>query len=215
MWVSRLLPLCGMTAVLCWMLLTGRSVTVEDILNYTPARPALAVLFLWLAFAFKSLSLIFPIMVLYAVSGQLFPLPMAFAVNTVGTVIAVTLPYLLGRASGLSFGDTLVERYPKLRVLRQMREENAFLLSLLSRAIGVLPSDAVSLYFGAVGMPYPAYLAGAVIGFMPDLICATLLGMKVESYGSPGFWIIVAVNILSWIASILFYLFYRRRKGLV
>lgn len=212
MWISRLLPFGCMAAALCWMLLSGRSVTVEDILHYTPAQPALAALFLWLAFALKSLSMVFPIMVLFAVGGQLFPLPVALAVNTVGVAIALTLPYLLGRASELSFSDTLMTRYPKLHELRRLREENAFLLSLLSRAIGLLPCDAVSLYFGSVRMPYPAYLAGAVLGFMPDLICATLLGRQIESAGSPGFWITVGVNLLACLVSVLLYRVYRSRK---
>ena len=213
MWIARLIPLVCMSAALGWMLLSGRSVTAEDILHYTPAQPVRAALFLWLAFALKSLSMVFPIMVLFAVGGQLFPLPVALAVNTVGVAIALTLPYLLGRASELSFSDTLTARYPKLYELRRMREDNAFILSLLSRAIGILPCDVVSLYFGSVRMPYPPYIAGAVLGFMPDLICATLLGRQIEAVGSPGFWITVAINLLACLVSMLLYRVYRRRYG--
>ena len=99
MWVSRILPLLCMTGAVLWVLLSGRSFTMEDILNYTPSQPLLAVLFLWLAFALKSLSLVFPVLLLFAVTGQLFSLPVALAVNTVGIAITLTLPYLLGRAA--------------------------------------------------------------------------------------------------------------------
>ena len=212
MWFSRLLPLVCMAAALGWMLFTGRRVTVEDILHYTPSQPLLAALFLWLAFALKSLSLVFPILLLFAVGGQLFPLPLALAVNTVGVFIALTLPYLLGYASDLSFRGELLRRYPKLMELRRMREENSFFLSFLTRAVGVLPCDAVSLYLGSTRMPYPAYIGGAMLGFVPDLVCATLLGMQAEDYSSPGFWITVAVNLLACAASVLLYRVYKKKK---
>ena len=214
MWAARILPFVGMAGALAWLLFSGHSITVEDVLSYTPSQPLLAALFLWLAFALKSLSLIFPIYLLFAVSGQLFPLPLALAVNTVGVAVALTLPYLLGRASELSFTDRLLEKYPKLRELRRMRESSGFFLSFLSRAIGFLPCDAVSLYFGSTRLSYPAYIAGGVLGFLPDLICATLMGQQIERWDSPGFWITVGVNVLACAGAVLLYRWYRRRKGI-
>ncbi len=215
MWVSRILPLVCMAVAVSWVLLSGRSVTVDDILNYTPSQPLLAALFLWLAFALKSLSLVFPVVLLFAVSGQLFPLPVALAVNTVGIAITLTIPYLLGRASELNFTDKLIQRYPRLLELRRIRENNGFFLSFISRAIGILACDVVSMYFGSTRLPYPAYIAGAVLGFMPDLICATILGQQIEEFDSPGFWITLAVNILACVSSFFFYRWYKRKKGLV
>lgn len=215
MWVSRILPLLCMAAAVTWVLLSGRSVTVDDILNYTPSQPVLAALFLWLAFALKSLSLVFPVVLLFAVSGQLFPLPLALAVNTVGIAITLTIPYLLGRASELDFTDKLIRRYPRLLELRRIRENSGFFLSFISRAIGILACDVVSMYFGSTRLSYPAYIAGAVLGFMPDLICATILGQQIEEFDSPGFWITLAVNILACVSSFFFYRWYKRKKGLV
>ena len=213
MWIARILPLGCMGAAVAWMLLSGRSVTMDDILGYTPSQPLLAALFLWIAFAVKSLSLVFPVLLLFAVSGQLFPLPYALAVNTVGIAIALTVPYLIGRAAELSFTDKLVEKYPRLHEIRRIRERNGFFLSFISRAIGVLPCDVVSMYFGSTRLYYPAYIAGAVLGFMPDLICATILGQKIEDVRSPAFWITLAVNILACVGSYVFYRWYKKKKG--
>ena len=44
MWAARILPLACMAAALLWLLLSGRSVTVDDILSYTPSQPLLAAL---------------------------------------------------------------------------------------------------------------------------------------------------------------------------
>ena len=149
MWTARLLPLMGMAWAVVWILRSGRSLTVDDILNYTPAEPLRAMLFLWLAFALKSLSMVFPVLLLFAVSGQLFPLPVALAVNTVGIAITLTIPYLLGRASELSFTDRLVRKYPKLLELRRVRETSAFFLSFIARAIGVLDRGGAGLHAGS------------------------------------------------------------------
>ena len=214
MWTARILPLAGLTGALVFLLRSGRSVTVEDILSYTPSQPLLAALFLWLAFALKSLSLVFPVMLLFAVSGQLFPLPAALAVNTVGIAVTLTVPYLLGRASELSFSEKLLQKYPKLCEIRRVRETSPFFLSFIIRAIGVLACDVVSLYFGSIRLPYPAYIAGGVLGFMPDLICATILGQQAKNWNSPGFWITLAVNVLACVSSVFLYRWYRRRKGL-
>lgn len=215
MWTARILPLSGMAAALAWLLLSGRSITVEDILSYTPAQPLLAAAFLWLGFALKSLSMVFPVYVLFAVSGQIFPLPAALAVNIVGVAATMTLPYLLGRASDLDFTDRLLEKYPKLYELRRMRESSGFFLSFISRAIGFLPCDAVSLYFGSTRLAYLPYIGGAVLGFLPDLICATILGRQIERWDSPGFRITLCVNILACVSAVLFYRWYRRKKGIV
>ena len=215
MWTSRIIPLLGLAAVGGFFLFSGRSITIEDILHYTPSEPLLAALFLWLAFALKSLSLVFPILALFAVSGQLFSLPVALAVNTVGVAIAMTLPYLLGRYSEFGFTEKLIEKYPKLRDLRKLRENSSFFLSFLMRAIGVLPCDIVSMYFGSTKMHYPAYISGAVLGFMPDLICATILGRQIEDYTSPGFWITLTINILACISAYILYRWYKKKKGIV
>ena len=187
---------------------------MEAILAYTPSEPILAVLFLWLAFALKSLSLVFPVIALFAVSGQLFPLPIALAVNTVGIAITMTLPYLLGRASELDFSERLIAKYPKLNEVRQLREKSSFFLSFLVRAIGVLACDMVSMYFGSTKMRYLPYITGAVLGFMPDLVCATILGQQIEKYDSPGFWITLAINILCCIGGYLLYRWYKKKKGI-
>ncbi|MBQ9661611.1 MAG: TVP38/TMEM64 family protein [Oscillospiraceae bacterium] len=214
MWIARILPLLGLAAAGGLILFSGRSITVEDILNYTPSEPLLAALFLWLGFALKSLSLVFPIYALFAVSGQLFPLPVAIAVNTVGVAITMTLPYLLGRASELGFSDKLVQKYPKLQDLRRIRENSSFFLSFLMRAIGVLPCDVVSMYFGSIKMPYLPYISGAVLGFMPDLICATLLGQQIEDFTSSAFRITVLVNIIACVSAYFLYRWYKKKKGI-
>ena len=141
----------------------------------------------------------------------MFSLPVALAVNVVVIAITLTVPYWIGRFSGKDLTERLLVKYPKLQEIRAMRQRNNFFFSFLARAIGVLPCDVLSLYFGNTRLPYPDYIAGAVLGFLPDLICATILGDQISNTHSPAFWITVAVNILACVAAYLGYRAYRRR----
>ncbi|MBO5555547.1 MAG: TVP38/TMEM64 family protein [Oscillospiraceae bacterium] len=210
-WLARLLPLLCMGGLLLWYLKTGHKLTLEDLLHYTPAQPLLAVFFVWLAFALKSLSLVFPVLLLFAVSGRLFPLPMALLVNVVGIAITLSVPYWIGRTAGRDLTQTLQKKHPRLSELRELRHRNNFFFSFLVRAIGILACDVVSLYFGNTRMPFVPYLLGGVLGFLPELVCATVAGMQMSDLHSPWFYITVAVNFLICGLSYLLYRAYRRR----
>lgn len=207
----RALPIFGMGAAVIWFFVSGRELSVEELLSYTPAEPLLAALFLWLAFAAKSLSLMFPVLLLFAVGGRLFPLPLAFLVNTAGIALTLSIPYMVGRFSGKDLTERLMDKYPRLKEARELRSSNNFFFAFLIRAVGILPCDVVSLYLGNTRMPYPQYILGGVLGFMPDLICATIVGMKMSDWRSPWFWLTIAVNIFICAASLVVYRHYRRR----
>lgn len=208
----RLLPLLCMAGAVLWLLFSGKALSIDTLLHYAPEDKWQAVLFLWLAFAVKSLSVMIPVMLLFAVTGVLFPLPIALLINTVGIAITLSIPYLIGRFSGPDLTRRLMGKYPKLSELRAMRSKNNFFFAFIVRAIGILPCDIVSLYMGNTRMPYPPYIIGAVLGFLPDVVCATILGMQSPHMDSPWFWVTVAVNMAFCLASAWLYRIYRRKR---
>lgn len=209
----RLLPFLCMAAAVLWFLCCGRELSLEDILSYTPANPLAAALFIWLAFAVKSLSLLFPVLLLFAVSGRLFPLPWALLINTVGIALTLSIPYFIGRCSGADLTDRLIKKHPKLQEFRAMRRRNNLFFAFFVRVMGILPCDVVSLYLGNIRLPYAQYIAGGILGFMPDLICATILGMKISDVSSPWFWVTAAINVLICASSIPVYRLFRRKNA--
>ena len=120
--------------------------------------------------------------------GAIFPLPLAFAVNTAGLAVCVSLPFLLGRRMGVDVQGALLRRWPQLARLEELERESAFRLLALVRAMGLLPCDAVSLWFGASGMRYGPYLAGSLAGMLPMMLAETALGAAVQEAGSWQFW---------------------------
>ncbi|MBQ6273995.1 MAG: VTT domain-containing protein [Oscillospiraceae bacterium] len=213
----RALPLIGLTALGLWLWLSGEKPSVdmikEAVRTYTDDKPLMVALFLLLLFALKSVSLMFPILVLMAACGALFPLPAAILIATLGTALTLSIPYFIGRGAGPDMTVKLQEKHERLRELRALRRRNEFFLAFLIRIIGILPCDVVSLYLGNTRMPYVKYVVGGVLGFMADILTATVVGMKVEDRSSPWFWGAIAVNLLVAGGSTLFYTFYRKRHG--
>ena len=209
----RCLPLLGMAGALLWLWLSGETLSVDTVLSYTPELPLLAALFLLLLYGLKSLSLTLPILLLDTVCGVLFPLPVAILVATLGTAITLTIPYFIGRGAGPDMTEKLQQKHPRLRELREMRSRNELFLAFLIRIVGILPCDVVSLYLGNTRLPFPKYLLGGVLGFLPDILTATVVGMKADDRSSPWFWGAIAVNLLVAGGATLFYTLYRKRQA--
>ena len=87
---------------------------VDQIIAAVNDNRPLAALVILALFAFKGCSCI-PYAVILIGCALIFELPVAIAINTVGTVICISVSYLIGRFSkGLTF-DGMMEKYPKFR----------------------------------------------------------------------------------------------------
>ena len=151
-------------------------------------------------------------LVLTITGGFLFPPAAAILVNSLGVLIALALPYWVGRVSGADLAEKLVKKYPKLAEVVSFQQGNALFLSFFLRVISCLPGDAVSMYLGAGKLPFPKYLLGSFLGTFPDIIAATLIGNSITDPSSPAFWASVLLTIAISAASFLLYFFWRKKK---
>lgn len=206
------IPVFFWAAVILLCFLYRDRITVENIVNFTPENPVLAVGIMLLLFAFKSVTFVIYGSILYAVNGILFPLPFALLLNMAGSAIMATLPFLIGRRKGSGLLVKLTEKYPKLSVLRKLPSENGFFLSMVIRLMGCLPGDVVSMYFGASGIRYREYLTGTLIGLTPSIVIFTVIGMSADDVTSPAFIISVCCEILTALTSIIWFFCWNRKR---
>ncbi len=206
------IPVFFWAAVILLCFLYRDRITVENIVNFTPENPVLAVGIMLLLFAFKSVTFVIYGSILYAVNGILFPLPFAILLNMAGSAIMATLPFLIGRRNGSGLLVKLTEKYPKLSVLRKLPSENGFFLSMVIRLMGCLPGDVVSMYFGASGIRYREYLTGTLIGLTPSIVIFTVMGMSADDVTSPAFIISVCCEILTALTSIIWFFCWNRKR---
>lgn len=186
-------------------------ITAEHIAQYAPENLLLAAAAMIALFALKSLSVVIYSGLLYVASGILFPLPAAIAVNLCGSAVMVSLPYFIGRKTGHDTVENLLRKYPKARILHQLRSDNDFLFAFLVRMIGRLPSDVVSSYMGAIGVEYRFYLSGSLLGMLPHMITFPIMGTSITDPASPSFPISLCAELTLIVCSLGIFRVHKKR----
>lgn len=188
--------------------------TVSNISEHSPSHILFAIIFLLALYALKSLSIVFPVAVLVAVGGYIFGIGGGIVVNIFGIAIALSIPYWIGRFTTIGTSQNWLEKYPKLNKFVKIGQGNAFIFSLFSRTLFFLPCDILSIYMGTIKINYFKYILGGVIGFLPSIICTTIIGENVEDVSSPAFIIACCINGLVSIVSVSVYFIISKRKKL-
>lgn len=189
-----------------------RGVTIEKILEFTPDNLWLAALVMVGLFGMKSLSFFFPMLVLVAASGSIFPNYFAaLAVNCIGVLVMLTLPYLIGRFAEREFVQKLINKQKNADKLREFKSDNEFFIAFFLRVINILPCDVVSLFLGSADFSPVKYIVGSFLGIFPGLVTTTLMGANVEHPTSPSFWAAAVVEVVFAAGSAIAYYFYKKR----
>lgn len=215
MTVLRVLPFLVCAGLIAAYYFSGNDFTVEALLEYTPNSLVLTALMMMILYALKSLSIVFPIMVLCVAGGYLFDPIAAIILNLLGMGISLSVSYLFGWFSGKDFIDKLISTHPKLAAINRTQNENDFFVAFFLRIINSLPLDIVSMYLGASGMKYTRYIAASLAGAAPGVIAATVIGTSITDPTSPAFIFSVALTVALAVLSAAVYAIYKHRKNKV
>lgn len=208
----KFLPLAACAVFMVLFLASGREITVQTVLNYTPQSPFTAAMVILLLYALKSVSFVFPIAVLQIAAGHLFQTPAALLINFLGRAITLSIPYWVGRFSGSDMMDSLQKKYPKIEQICREQEQKPIFISFLLRTFCFLPGDAVSMYLGAARIPFPYYLTGGVLGTTLGVVLSTIFGSSITEPGSPAFRLSAFLMALTAAASFSFYIYDSRKR---
>lgn len=178
-------------------------ISIRFIVDNSPSNGILAALFIWALLAVKSLTVVVSSAIMFIASGMMFPVYIAVPVNIVGSIVMITIPYLIGKRKSNSAIADLTRRYPKLNKLHDFRTRNDILCMFLIRITGLVPSDPVSLYMGACNEDYLRFVTGSVLGMLPGMILVTLFGNEIGDVSSPFFMIAVIIDVIITLACII------------
>lgn len=214
--VKRLMQLAPVIMILVCIFIYFRyfkGVTIERILEFTPDNLWLAALVMIGLYGMKSLSMFFPMLILVAASGSIFPNYFAaLLVNCIGVLVMLTLPYLIGRFAEREFVENIISRQKNADKLREFKSDNELFIAYFMRVINILPCDVVSIFLGSTDFSPAKYIAGSFLGIFPGLVTTTLMGANVEHPTSPAFWTALIVEVLFAAGSALAYYFYRKSQ---
>ena len=215
--LKKLTPLAAIILMTLIILVIIRKseepLSVKAILKYTPENIILAACVLVLFFALKSLTIMFPLSLLYFSSGVLFTPFIAVIVSMIGLATTITIPYWIGRYSGEDIIRYIETRYPKVQKLTGYQDENAFFVCFITRIVGILPGDIVSLYFGACGAKFTTYLTAGISGSLLSIVTTTLLGTKLSNPFSIEFIMVLLLRILVSAGTVVLKHYMNKRTG--
>lgn len=127
----------------------------------------------------KSFALVFPPAVIFAVSGLIIDnVWLAIGINIIGVALSVILPYYFGRFAGKDLLDSLKNKFPKIKKLDDFAGQNEFMVVYVVKASGVVPSDLMSVIYGAMGVNFFKFFIASNLGMLPFNILFTLLANK-------------------------------------
>ncbi len=188
-----------------------KDMTIEQILSYTPEAPAAAAAVIAVMYALKSLSYFFPMMIIAAAAGIIFPIYIAIPVNLAGIIIMASIPFAVGRYAESELVDKLAEKYGGVEQIRSIGMNHQLFGAFFLRIISCLPYDIVSIIMGSMRFEYKKYILGTFLGTFPGIILTTIMGSSIREPFSPEFIICASIEIVIAVCSALVYRAYLKK----
>lgn len=211
LWGAALLLLWSGIGILLYR--SSGSLTVQELLKYQPDNKLLAAVVMCGLFLLKSVDFLLHFSVLFAMSGVMYPFPLALFINTLGILILSTVPYWIGRRLGAPLLDQICQKHPRLRNSEKLGIKSEVIMNVIIRLTGI-PVNLASLYMGARRFSFGKYLFASVLGNLPMMVPYTLMGLYADNPKSPVFiWSILWELLLSVCAILTYTLLLKRNRS--
>lgn len=192
---ARYLPIVIMllTAAAVGILIAAGILKVDELIAAVDDNRPLAALVILALFAFKGCSFI-PYGVISVGCALIFEMPLAIAINTVGTVLCISVSYLIGRFSKELTFDGMMEKYPKFKRYFHNASQSSFTFCFVVHTLH-LSTEVQGVVFGLLRTPYLAYIAGSTLALLPSMLWYTVLGGEFD-LKNPLLWAFLGVDLL-------------------
>lgn len=168
-------------------------------------------------FAFKAFIPIYPLSIVCAVSGVVFPIYFAIPINIFGMAMHFTLKYVWGKRIGPGGVSIILKKNEAIRLIMEKDGRGNPWLLVLFRLIPCFPINPVSQLYGSMGFDFSKFLALSLLGYSPLLFMYTVVGRNAYNPLSAGFLLpLIAISLLAavviYIINVLIYHKNSRRK---
>lgn len=187
------------------VLLLNGTLQVDQIIAAVDDNKSLAAVVILALFVFKGFSCL-PYAAILVGCSLIFDLPLALVINTVGTLLCISVSYLVGRFSkGLTF-DGMMEKYPKFKRYFYNASNYSFTFCFAVHTLH-LSMEVQGVLFGLLRTRYSSYIAGSMLALLPSMVWFTVIGEKFD-FTDPLFWVFLGVDLLTVVIG----LFYTKRN---
>lgn len=176
-------------------------IDVDDIISAVSENKTAAFFVIMALFALKGCSLgILYGAVLFG-SAMVYDLGTAIAINVLGSVLCISVSYLIGRTSKNMTFEKVMDKYPKFERYFKNASEHDFLTCYVVHSLH-LPTEPQGVLFGLIRTPYFAYVASSMIALLPSMLCYTVFG-SVWDFKNPLLWIFLGLDAIVVITGLI------------
>ena len=191
----------AVTVAVVGVLLATDVLRVEDIIAAVEDNKPLAVVVILALFIFKGFSCL-PYAVILIGCSMIFELPTAIAINTVGTLLCISVSYLVGRFSKSLTFDGMMDKYPKFRRYFTNAENYSFTFCFALHTLH-LSMEVQGVLFGLLRTKYLTYIAGTMLALLPSMLWSTVIGDSFD-LTDPLLWVFLAVDLLTLVLGLVY-----------
>ena len=183
------------------VLLLNGTLQVDQIIAAVDDNKPLAAAVILALFVFKGFSCL-PYAAILVGCSLIFDLPLALVINTVGTLLCISVSYLVGRFSkGLTF-DGMMEKYPKFKRYFYNASNYSFTFCFAVHTLH-LSMEVQGVLFGLLRTRYSSYIAGSMLALLPSMVWFTVIGDKFD-FTDPLFWVFIGVDLLTVVIGLVY-----------
>ncbi len=174
---------------------------VDKIIAAVNNNKPLAALVIMALFAFKGFSCI-PYAVILLGCSLIFDLPVAILINTAGTVLCISVSYLVGRFSKELTFDGMLKKYPKFKRYFGNAQKSSFTFVFALHSLH-LSMEVQGVLFGLLRTPYLPYVGGSMLALLPSMLWYTVLGEDFD-LSDIRFWIFVGIDLMTVVLGLVY-----------
>ncbi|NEZ47163.1 TVP38/TMEM64 family protein [Clostridium niameyense] len=182
---------------------TLRHLNIENFIGYLRKSGKYCAILFIIIYAIKPLVLLIPSSMLSLVAGTLFGPIKGFIFNILGFFLSGSLAFCLSRVLGQPFVDKLLK--DKAVKLKCDTKEEGFKIIFLLRFPPIFPYDPISYGAGLTKMRYRDFVAGSLLGVLPETLCYSYMGKSITNPFTYKFIIPLILVVLTTIIAIYFY----------
>ncbi len=146
----------------------------------------------------------FPILVLIGATVLALGPWLGFVCAALGTLLAATVTFMLGRTIGRKPLRRWLGR--RAQLLERRLERRGIVAVALIRKVPIVPFTVVNMLIGASGLPYRDFIVGTAIGMLPGIAAFALVGVRAAALWknpTPANIALAVAAVLLWIAVVI------------
>ncbi len=225
--LSVVYTIVSVLAVLVFLLLVQNRALFAEIEQFARERLLIASLLILAIYVLRAFIPFLPSFVFYTLTGRLMPGRFsALLLNLAGLFLLHSLSYLIGflrrlsrlhgkkkKKSGLRLPNSgFFFLYRKYRFLKELFTEKTVRAlgsgsfhTLLFFSLSPFPKKSFGKICGRAGIRFPLYIAASLLGALPAMTSATLLGKSLTDPTSPAFYASLILTVVVTVFSLVLF----------